>query len=62
MIPTGGQSWFIRFDWKALGWKASPHINDQTERHRNFDYKIIEMDKKAVLADVESTTIIGPLP
>ncbi len=53
VIPTGGQSWFIN-----SGWKASPHINDQYKRHRDFDYKLIEMDKKEVLKGVESTTLI----
>ncbi|MBU2514962.1 penicillin acylase family protein [bacterium] len=56
-IPSGGQSWFIN-----SGWKASPHINDQYLRHHDFDYKVIEMDKQAVLADLESTTIIRPSP
>ena len=60
VIPSGGQSWFISLGWKALGWKASPHINDQYERHRDFDYKVLEMGKKAVLGDIESTTIIRP--
>jgi len=57
VIPSGGQSWFIN-----LGWKANPHIRDQYQRHRDFDYKVVEMDKEAILKDLESTTVIRPLP
>ena len=55
-IPTGGQSWFI-----SRWGRPSPHINDQTEMHRTFQYKSVEMDEEKILADLESTTILEPL-
>jgi acyl-homoserine lactone acylase PvdQ len=54
-IPTGGQSWFIS-RWS----RPNPHINDQTEMHRTFGYKSVEMNEEKILADAESTTILEP--
>ncbi len=54
-IPTGGQSWFI-----SRWGRPSPHINDQTEMHRRFEYKSVEMDEEKILDDAESTTILEP--
>jgi hypothetical protein len=54
-IPTGGQSWFI-----SRWGRPSPHINDQTEMHRRFDFKSVEMSEEKILADLESTTILEP--
>ena len=54
-IPTGGQSWFIS-RWS----RPNPHINDQTEMHRTFEYKSVEMNEEKILADAESTTILEP--
>ena len=56
LTPSGGQSWFIN-----QGFQASPHINDQYKRHRDLDYKTIEMAKQNVLKDVESTLVIKPV-
>ena len=56
-IPSGGQSWFIN-----TGWKASPHINDQYWRHRDFDYKVIEMDADTIMKNCESETVLRPAP
>ena len=53
LIPTGGQSWFINTKMKA-----NPHINDQTLRHRDFDYKTVSMDNTSVKARAESTTVL----
>ena len=55
LTPSGGQSWFIN-----QSFQASPHINDQYKRHRDLDYKTIEMAKENVLKDVESTLVIKP--
>jgi len=54
-IPTGGQSWFI-----SRWGRANPHINDQTEMHRTFGYKSVEMSAEKILANAESTTILEP--
>jgi penicillin amidase len=54
-IPTGGQSWFI-----SRWGRPSPHINDQTEMHRRFEYKSVEMSEERILADLESTTVLEP--
>ncbi|WP_037313503.1 penicillin acylase family protein [Ruegeria halocynthiae] len=55
LTPAGGQSWFIN-KWA----RASKHLNDQTHRHRDFDFKTIEMDDDAVQAVSESTLILRP--
>jgi acyl-homoserine lactone acylase PvdQ len=54
-IPTGGQSWFI-----SRWGRANPHLNDQTEMHRRFGYKRVEMDEAKILGSAESTTILDP--
>ena len=54
-ISTGGQSWFI-----SRWGRPNPHLNDQTEMHRKFEYKSVEMSEEKILADVESNTILEP--
>jgi hypothetical protein len=54
-IPTGGQSWFI-----SRWGRPNPHLNDQTEMHRKFEYKSVEMSEEKILADAESTTTLEP--
>ncbi|MBL4640046.1 MAG: penicillin acylase family protein, partial [Kordiimonadaceae bacterium] len=54
-IPSGGQSWFINQDWKA-----SPHIKDQYDKHANFNYKTVSLDKKTVQSDYEARLVIHP--
>jgi len=53
LIPTGGQSWFV-----SMQMKPSPHIDDQIERHRTFDYKTIAMTRQVDLLGVTSTTTL----
>jgi hypothetical protein len=53
LIPTGGQSWFINAKMKP-----NPHINDQTLRHRDFDYKTVSMDNAQSLKRVESKKVL----
>lgn len=55
LIPSGGQNWFI-----SRGLRASPHINDQYKRHRDFDFKLVEMNQSAVAQDAEYTLIMTP--
>lgn len=45
VLPTGGQSRFI-----SLNGTASPHIADQVERHRTFDFKSIPLTPSEVRA------------
>jgi penicillin amidase len=54
LIPTGGQSWFI-----SSNGEANPHISDQVMRHLQFDYKVVEMEREAILADLESTMVLS---
>lgn len=53
LIPTGGQCWFVNTKRKA-----GPHINDQTLRHRDFDYKTVSKDKARINELAESTTVL----
>ncbi|MEM1246259.1 MAG: penicillin acylase family protein [Acidobacteriota bacterium] len=50
LTPTGGQSRFIDLDGQA-----NPHINDQTERHVNYDLKTVSLDEETILAEATST-------
>ncbi|MEE9273546.1 MAG: penicillin acylase family protein [Robiginitomaculum sp.] len=55
VIPSGGQSWFIN-RW----YRASRHLNDQTNRHVNFNLKTIEMDRNKIEDVLESTLLLKP--
>jgi len=54
-IPSGGQSWFIN-----QSWKASPHINDQYDKHVNFTYKTVSLNDEKIKSDYESLLVIKP--
>lgn len=54
-IPSGGQSWFIN-----QGLKASPHIDDQYEKHANFTYKTVSLNDEKIKSNYESILVIKP--
>uniref|UniRef100_UPI001B355896 penicillin acylase family protein n=1 Tax=Cellulomonas citrea TaxID=1909423 RepID=UPI001B355896 len=55
ITPAGGQDWFIN-----LAGQASKHINDQTVKHLNYEFKSVPMSDEALASVKVSAFEIHP--